>query len=104
MAHSDDATKTWISAIPTANADGKVRKWDVKYKYTLNSFSHTFDERANVETPSKAANAYTKAEILSLLPLDSMNYRFNVRYDLNANGGTTNTKDTSFDVSTLKDS
>ena len=40
MAHSDDATKTWVSAIPTANADGKVRKWDVKYKYTLNSFSH----------------------------------------------------------------
>ena len=34
MAHSDDATKTWVSAIPTANADGKVRKWDVKYKET----------------------------------------------------------------------
>ena len=34
MAHSDDATKAWVSAIPTLDANSKVRKWDVKYKET----------------------------------------------------------------------
>jgi hypothetical protein len=104
MAHSDDATKAWVSAIPTLDANSKVRKWDVKYKYTLNSYSYTFDERGNVETPSKAANAYTKAEILSLLPIDTMNRRFNAKYDINTNGANTSTKDFSFDISTLNDS
>ena len=70
MAHSDDATKTWVSAIPTANADGKVRKWDVKYKYTLNSFSHTFNKSEKIETPSKAPGAYTQAELLTLMNKD----------------------------------
>ena len=27
MAHSDDATKAWVSAIPTKNADGNVMAW-----------------------------------------------------------------------------
>ena len=34
MAHADDATKTWVSAIPKKNADGNVIEWTVQYKYT----------------------------------------------------------------------
>ena len=30
MAHSDDATKAWVSAIPTKNADGNVIEWNCK--------------------------------------------------------------------------
>ena len=37
MAHADDATKAWVSAIPKKNADGNVIEWRVKYKYTLGS-------------------------------------------------------------------
>ena len=28
MAHSDDATKTWVKAIPKTNADGNVIEWN----------------------------------------------------------------------------
>ena len=49
MAHSDDATKAWVSSTPTKNADGNVIKWNCKYKYTLAvsgkaDYVHTFDK------------------------------------------------------------
>ena len=65
MAHSDDATKAWVSAIPKKNADGNVIEWRCQYKYTLNTYSHTFDKSKEIETPSKAPAAYTKAELLT---------------------------------------
>ena len=34
MAHADDATKTWVSAIPTKNSDGNVIKWYCAVSYT----------------------------------------------------------------------
>ena len=40
MSHASDATKAWVSAIPTKNADGKVIEWSVKYKYTKGSHPH----------------------------------------------------------------
>ena len=30
MAHSDDATKTWVSAIPKKNGDGNVMEWKIQ--------------------------------------------------------------------------
>ena len=70
MAHADDATKTWISAIPTKNSDGNVTEWKIKYKYTLavsgkDDFVKTFEKILVIENPSKAPNAYTKSELLS---------------------------------------
>ena len=35
MAHSDDATKSWIKAIPIKNSDGNVIEWKCDYRYTL---------------------------------------------------------------------
>ena len=35
MAHADNATKAWVSAVPKKNADGNVIEWTVRYKYTL---------------------------------------------------------------------
>mgnify|MGYP003675462351 CR=1 FL=1 len=32
MAHADDATKAWVSATPTVNADDNVSRWNLKYK------------------------------------------------------------------------
>ena len=52
MAHSDDATKAWVSAIPVKNGDGNVVAWKCEYKYTLNTFSHIFYRRVEIETPS----------------------------------------------------
>ena len=84
MAHADNATKAWVSATPTDNADNKVTRWHLKYKYTLavsgsgngnvpdgsggfgNDFVHTFDSTVRIATPSKAKTAYTQAELLAL--------------------------------------
>ena len=48
MAHADDATKAWVSATPTVNADDNVSRWNLKYKYTLavsgsDDYVHIFD-------------------------------------------------------------
>ena len=83
MAHADDATKAWVSATPTVNADDNVSRWNLKYKYTLavsgsgngnvrdadgnlgNDYVHTFDSTIRL-TPTKAKTAYTQAELLTL--------------------------------------
>ena len=57
MAHADDATKAWVSATPTVNADSNVTRWNLKYKYTLavsgsDDFVHTFDSTVRIATPS----------------------------------------------------
>jgi hypothetical protein len=103
MAHSDDATKTWVSAIPVKNSDGNVVVWKCEYKYTLNTFSNIFFKRIVIETPSKAPASYTKAELLSLCDVSFWNNMFNKKYDGSTATAATTT-DTSFDVSTLSDS
>ena len=102
MAHADDATKTWVSAIPTKNSDGNVVEWEVKYRYKKNSFSHTFKKRERIETPSKAPDKYTKLELLTLMDKDHWDDMFNKKYDYSI--ATADTTDASFDVSTLSDS
>jgi len=121
MAHSDDATKTWVSAIPTKNADGNVMSWECEYKYTLavgtgkgnvqdsegnynNDYVHTFNNNVKIDTPSKAPSAYTKAELLTLMNKPHWDDMFNKKYAHHIASQPVITKDTSFDVSTLNDS
>ena len=101
MAHADDATKAWVSAIPKKNADGNVMEWHCKYKYTLNAFSHTFDKREKIEIPSKAPAAYTQAELLTLMDKDHWDDMFNRKYVANTTPAPVETTDASFDVSSL---
>ena len=127
MAHADDATKTWVSAIPTKNADGNVTEWKIKYKYTLavgtekgnvmqangkynDDFIKTFEKILVIENPSKAPNTYTKSELLSFKKNSKapetgthLNEMFNKKYAEHIKTNTITT-DTSFDVSTLSDS
>jgi len=72
MAHADDATKAWVSATPTVNADDNVSRWNLKYKYTLavsgsDDYVHTFDSTIRIATPSKAKTAYTQADYWLLM-------------------------------------
>ena len=101
MTHASDATKVWVSATPKVNADGNVIEWNCKYRYTLNSYSHTFDKREKIETPSKAPSAYTKAELLTLMDKDHWDDMFNKKYTVHTTSVPVETTDTSFDVSTL---
>ena len=108
MAHADDATKTWVSAIPKKNADGNVIEWNVKYKYTLaatgkDDFVHTFDKTEKIETPSKTPGSYTKAELLTLMDKDHWDDMFNKKYGFYVATAPVETTDASFDVSTLSD-
>ena len=121
MAHSDDATKTWVSAIPKKNADGNVIEWNCKYKYTLavgtekgnvkgsdgkynDDYVHTFDKRVEIETPSKAPAAYTQAELLTLMDKDHWDDMFNKKYTVHTATPVVETNDTDFDVNTLSES
>ena len=104
MAHSDDATKSWVSAIPKKNADGNVMEWHCKYNYTLNTYSHTFDRIEKIETPSKAPGSYTQAELLTLMDKVHWDDMFNKKYAGSIASAPVETTDTSFDVSTLSES
>jgi len=104
MAHADDATKAWVSAIPKKNADGNVMEWRCRYSYTLNAFSHTFDKREKIETPSKAPAAYTQAELLTLMDKDHWDDMFNKKYAVSIASVPVETTDNSFDVSSLSES
>jgi len=109
MAHADDATKAWVSAIPKKNADGNVIEWRVKYKYTLAAtgkadFVHIFDKIEKIDTPSKAPDKYTKAELLTLMDKDHWDDMFNKKYGVYIATAPVETTDASFDVSTLSDS
>ena len=104
MAHADDATKAWVSAIPKKNADGNVMEWNCRYKYTLNAFSHTFEKREKIETPSKAPGSYTQAELLTLINKDHLDDMFNKKYAVSIASIPVVTTDNSFDVSTLSES
>ena len=109
MAHSDDATKAWVSAIPTKNADGNVIEWNCKYKYTLAvsgkaDYVHIFTNHFKINTPTKAPSAYTKAELLTLMNKPHWDDMFNKKYAYHIASQPVITTDTSFDVSTLNDS
>ena len=104
MAHADDATKAWVSAIPRKNADGNVIEWTVKYKYTKGDHSHTFEKSEKIDTPSKAPDKYTKAELLTLMDKNHWDDMFNKKYGVYIATAPVETTDASFDVSTLSDS
>ena len=103
MAYADDATKAWVSAVPKKNADGNVIEWRCKYNYTLNDYSHTFDRREKIEVPSKAPDAYTKAELLTLMDKDHWDDMFNKKYTVHITPPVVETTDEAFDVNTLND-
>jgi putative sterol carrier protein len=104
MSHADDATKTWVSAIPKKNADGNVIQWEVEYKYTKGDHFHIFKKGVRIDTPSKAPDKYTKAELLTLVDKDHWDDMFNKKYTAWTATPVVTTTDASFDVSTLSDS
>ena len=103
MTHADDATKTWVSAIPRVNADGNVTEWRCKYNYTFSGYSHTFEGIERIETPSKAPGAYTKAELLIMIREYHLDDMFNKKYHAHVTPAPVLTRDNTFDVNTLND-
>ena len=105
MAHSDDATKAWVSATPVVDGDSKVISWNCKYRYTLavadsDAYVHTFDKTVEVE-PTKAKTAYTQAELLTLMDKAHWDDMFTKKYTVHIATAPTRTIDASFDVTGL---
>ena len=103
MTHAEDATKSWVSAEPQVNSDGNVTEWICHYRYVLNGYSHTFDERIGIEHPVKAPGAYTKAELLVLMKEYHLDDMFNKKYHSHVTPAPVLTRDNTFDVNTLDD-
>jgi hypothetical protein len=106
MAHSDNATKSWVGATPTKNADGNVIEWNCSYRYTLAvtgkaDYVHTFNKSVKIDTPSKAPASYTKAELLTLMDKDHWDDMFTKKYAGHIAVQPVITTDTDFDVSGL---
>ena len=106
MAHSDNATKAWVSAIPTKNSDGNVTEWMLNYKYTLavagkDDYIKIFNIYVKIDTPSKAPASYTKAELLTLMNKDHWDDMFTKKYAGHIASQPVITTDTDFDVSGL---
>ena len=105
MAHSDDATKAWVSATPVVDENDIVISWNCKYRYPLavsgkDDFVHTFDKTVDVE-PTKAKTAYTQAELLTLMDKDHWDDMFTKKYAVHIATPPTRTTDASFDVTGL---
>ena len=94
-------TKTWVSAIPTKNADGNVTEWSVKYKYTDGDYSHTFSKTEKIEEPSKAPGSYTKAELLTLMDEAHWDDMFAKKHNVYKNPPTVETVENDFDINSL---
>ena len=62
-----------------------------------------FEKTEKIETPSKAPDKYTKAELLTLMNKDHWDDMFNKKYDVYIATAPVETTDVSFDVSTLED-
>ena len=124
MAHADDATKAWVSAVPTKNSDGNVMEWYCKYSYTLavgsgkgnvvvsidentrvktynDDYVHIFNKSVQIDTPSKTPDAYTQAELLTLMDKDHWDDMFNRKYTVYTTPVPVEITDASFDVSSL---
>jgi hypothetical protein len=66
MSHTDSAVKTITKATPTVDLDGKVIKWDIEVKYSLNDYVSNFSKTVEVE-PTKVPGSYNKAELWELI-------------------------------------
>lgn len=80
MTHSANATKTITKAVPTVDADGKVIKWHVEVEYSLNDYVSTFNKAVEVE-PTKAPEAFTKAELWELVDEAHLDVVYDSQYE-----------------------
>jgi hypothetical protein len=80
---ADQAAKNITSAIPTVDADGKVKSWKLEITYSLNGYKSTYqDEIKNGELPTlKTPEEYTKAELFDLCNHARWNMVYDSQYD-----------------------
>ena len=95
-------TKTLTKATPTVDLAGKVVKWDVEVEYVKDNYTSTFTKFAEVD-PTKAPEAFTKAELWELADEAHLDAVFDSMYEsTHSTQAPTESKVDGFDVDSLK--
>lgn len=95
-------TKTLTKATPTVDLAGKVTKWDVDIEYVKDDYKANFTRTAEVD-PTKAPEAFTKAELLELVGEAHLDSVFDSMYEsTHSTQAPAESKVDGFDVDSLK--
>ena len=92
MATYSPVTKTLVKAVPTKRAsDNFVTRWEIEvnYAYAGNAkadpvqpaWNSDYSETVEFETPSKVTTAYTKAELIAMMPSVIDDHVFHAHYE-----------------------
>jgi hypothetical protein len=109
--YSENCDKTLSKAVPTVNANGIVKSWELEvvYSYPGIGYSTTdaplrrkYSETEEVEYLNKTPEQFTKSELFSFLNIAQYNLVFDSTYESVVNPPT-ETKDTAFDINSLAD-
>ena len=95
-------TKTLTKATPTVDLAGKVVKWDVEVEYVKGDYTVTFPKFTEVN-PTKAPEAFTKAELWELAGEAHLDTVFDSMYEsTHSTQAPSESKVDGFDVDSLK--
>lgn len=92
MATYSPITKTLVKAVPTKRtSDNFVTRWDIEVNYAyagdaeadpeLPAWNTDYSESVEIETPSKIATGYTKAELVAMMPAVIDDHVFHAHYE-----------------------
>jgi hypothetical protein len=95
-------TKTLTKATPTVDLAGKVTKWEVEFEYTKGDYTTKFAKFPEVD-PTKAPEAFTKAELWELSDEAHLDSVFDSMYEsTHSTQAPAESKVDGFDVDSLK--
>ena len=109
--YSANTDKTLSKAVPTLNANGIVKSWELEvvYSYPASGYDTTdtplrrkYHATEEVEYLGKTPQEFTKSELFSFLNIAHYNLVFDSTYE-SVVLPPTETKDTSFDLNSLAD-
>ena len=109
--YSQNCDKTLSKAVPTLNANGIVKSWELEVVYSYPGVGSTstdtplrrkYSETEEVEYLGKTPQEFTKSELSSFLNTAQYDLVFDSTYE-SVVLPPTETKDTSFDINSLAD-
>lgn len=109
--YSANTDKTLSKAIPTLNANGIVKSWELEvvysypkvgYKTKNTPLRRKYEETEEVEYLGKTPQEFTKSELFSFLNIAQYDLVFDSTYE-SVVLPPTETKDTAFDLNSLAD-
>jgi len=107
--YSENCDKTLSKAVPTVNANGIVKSWELEVVYSYPAAGYTttdtplrrtYNETQQVEYLNKTPQDFTRPELFSFLNISQYNMVFDSTYE-SVVLPPTEIRDTSFDLNSL---